>query len=211
MRSTFAVAALAAGAVAVPYQKRAVVTNYEIVYETAYVTVTAGGEPASIAPAAETSSVVQENNHYGHHGHGWGWPWRYTNEVQEETAQASEPEPTTPASTYVAPVTTRVVEAAEPTTEAQTPTQAYEAPTSEAAAPAPSSYQEPEPETSTQPAPAPSTEDSVGAAPTGYAEIATYHHNIHRANHSADPLEWDEELASCAAEIASSCVYAHNV
>jgi len=48
------------------------------------------------------------------------------------------------------------------------------------------------------------------AALSSYSEIAVYHHNIHRANHSAGPVEWDIGLASTAAVIASSCVYAHN-
>ncbi|GAB7365012.1 hypothetical protein MBLNU230_g5794t1 [Neophaeotheca triangularis] len=227
MRSAFAVAALIAGATAVPYQKRAVVTNYEVVYETAYVTVTHGAEPTSavdVAPAAETS-VVEENNRKGRHGHGHGWTWKYgdrkeepvseaeTEPVTTEVAEAPEPEPTTeapeptteapePEPTTEAPEPT--TEAPEPTTQAPEPTQAYEAPVS---------YDEPEPEPApvSSEEPAPSSADSAGAAPTSYAEIATYHHNLHRANHSADPLEWDSELADCAAEIASSCVYAHNV
>jgi len=51
---------------------------------------------------------------------------------------------------------------------------------------------------------------SGGAAPTDYAGKVVYHHNIHRANHSAPDVEWDDSLYSCAQEIASSCVYAHN-
>ncbi|THW08669.1 PR-1-like protein, partial [Aureobasidium pullulans] len=35
-------------------------------------------------------------------------------------------------------------------------------------------------------------------------------HNVHRANHSASNLVWDNALASTAAKIASTCVYAHN-
>ena len=38
-----------------------------------------------------------------------------------------------------------------------------------------------------------------------------YHHNIHRANHSANAVTWDAGLASTAATIAASCNYAHNV
>jgi len=47
--------------------------------------------------------------------------------------------------------------------------------------------------------------------PTTYEEIVVYHHNIHRANHSADAITWSDSLASSAAEVAASCVYAHNV
>jgi len=35
-------------------------------------------------------------------------------------------------------------------------------------------------------------------------------HNIHRANHSAADLTWDDHLAGIAAQIAASCVYAHD-
>ena len=35
-------------------------------------------------------------------------------------------------------------------------------------------------------------------------------HNIHRANHSASNLAWDDHLAGIAAQIAQSCVYAHD-
>ncbi len=36
------------------------------------------------------------------------------------------------------------------------------------------------------------------------------HHNLHRANHSANPLEWDDGLAATAQRIGETCVYAHN-
>lgn len=45
---------------------------------------------------------------------------------------------------------------------------------------------------------------------SGYAAPILQQHNIHRANHSAPALVWDDNLASIANEIASSCVYAHN-
>ncbi|KAK5056600.1 hypothetical protein LTR84_012132 [Exophiala bonariae] len=35
-------------------------------------------------------------------------------------------------------------------------------------------------------------------------------HNIHRANHSVSDLSWDDKLAGIAAQIAASCVYAHD-
>lgn len=48
------------------------------------------------------------------------------------------------------------------------------------------------------------------AHPTDYAATVIHHHNVHRNNHSAPAIQWDSGLASTAAEIASSCVYAHN-
>ena len=35
-------------------------------------------------------------------------------------------------------------------------------------------------------------------------------HNIHRANHSVNALVWDDRLTNVAAQIAASCVYAHD-
>lgn len=51
------------------------------------------------------------------------------------------------------------------------------------------------------------------AAPTAstYQEAVIYHHNYHRANHSAQPLTWSPKMASFAKGIAESCDYAHNV
>jgi len=55
---------------------------------------------------------------------------------------------------------------------------------------------------------------AAAAAPamaTNYQEAVVNHHNYHRSNHSASDLTWDAGLASTAATIAASCVYAHNV
>ncbi|OCL01715.1 PR-1-like protein [Glonium stellatum] len=37
-----------------------------------------------------------------------------------------------------------------------------------------------------------------------------FHHNIHRANHSADALTWNQSLADSAMALASGCVFKHN-
>lgn len=37
-----------------------------------------------------------------------------------------------------------------------------------------------------------------------------YHHNIHRANHSAPDVQWDDSLAQTALKIAQTCVYGHS-
>lgn len=44
-----------------------------------------------------------------------------------------------------------------------------------------------------------------------YKDTIVYHHNLHRANHSAPDLKWDLSLAASAKEIARSCVFAHNM
>jgi len=43
-----------------------------------------------------------------------------------------------------------------------------------------------------------------------YAQHVLDHHNIHRQNNSAGALTWDNNLASIAQQIGSSCYYAHN-
>ncbi|CZR56470.1 uncharacterized protein PAC_06358 [Phialocephala subalpina] len=48
-------------------------------------------------------------------------------------------------------------------------------------------------------------------APTDYASIGLYYHNKHRLNHSAPTATWNSGQAIIAAEIASSCVFAHNM
>jgi uncharacterized protein YkwD len=38
-----------------------------------------------------------------------------------------------------------------------------------------------------------------------------YNHNVHRTNHTAPLMTWNQTLANAAQTIAESCVYAHNV
>jgi uncharacterized protein YkwD len=44
-----------------------------------------------------------------------------------------------------------------------------------------------------------------------YVSTALYHHNVHRANHSASDLSWDDSLASYALNTAQTCVFAHDM
>lgn len=69
---------------------------------------------------------------------------------------------------------------------------------------------EPQPATTTL---ATST-SSAQAAPTGaneYQQAALYNHNIHRSNHSAPSVDWDNALEQSAQVLASRCVYEHDV
>jgi hypothetical protein len=43
-----------------------------------------------------------------------------------------------------------------------------------------------------------------------FVQNSLYHHNVHRANHSAPDVSWSESLASSAQELANSCNYGHN-
>ncbi|KAE9373429.1 PR-1-like protein [Stipitochalara longipes BDJ] len=46
---------------------------------------------------------------------------------------------------------------------------------------------------------------------TDYVSTGLYYHNMHRRNHSAPLITWNAAQAVIAAEIASSCVFAHNM
>ncbi|KAF2097607.1 PR-1-like protein [Rhizodiscina lignyota] len=89
----------------------------------------------------------------------------------------------------------------------------------ETPAPAPATTAAPKPKTTTTAKPKPKTTTTAKAAAStpsssgkpSYSEIVVMHHNIHRANHSADNMEWDQSLADTALAIAQSCNYAHNV
>ncbi|TAQ88471.1 hypothetical protein B7494_g3186 [Chlorociboria aeruginascens] len=49
------------------------------------------------------------------------------------------------------------------------------------------------------------------ASPTDYISSAIFYHNVHRANHSAAAVTWDDTLASYAQGVAQTCVFAHNL
>jgi uncharacterized protein YkwD len=44
-----------------------------------------------------------------------------------------------------------------------------------------------------------------------YDKVMLAYHNIHRANHSAPALEWDDELAGYAENTANGCVFEHDM
>lgn len=74
--------------------------------------------------------------------------------------------------------------------------------TSEAPVPAPSSS------SSTAPAAQPSSDTSAGLS--SYAQPIIDQHNLHRRNHSAVDIAWNQTLANIAQQIAESCDYKHN-
>ena len=59
-------------------------------------------------------------------------------------------------------------------------------------------------------APTQSTGASGETGTDGYKSAVLEHHNIHRANHSASALAWDDTLAQYAEQVAKSCVYDHD-
>lgn len=58
------------------------------------------------------------------------------------------------------------------------------------------------------PKPAPATS---GSAPSDFKGSCLFHHNQHRANHSAPALDWSESLAAAAEKIAATCVFKHEM
>ncbi|EME85351.1 uncharacterized protein MYCFIDRAFT_210209 [Pseudocercospora fijiensis CIRAD86] len=98
MRSSIALAAFAAGALAVPFnnEKRAVVqTAYDVVYVTDIVTVFAGyAPPAEPTPSSSSSSSsAPAPQHYGHHNN-WHPSVAYTT-VQQQPEPTPTPQPST--------------------------------------------------------------------------------------------------------------------
>lgn len=182
MRSAILAAAFVATVLAVPYdhEKRAVVTNTQVDVVYKYNYVTVTG-----GQQAQASPDQQYN-----------W-WHYYNgnnnnhQAQTQTTAAPVTTATTPAGTrkrrHRTRVTTSVATSA--ATTARTTSRTTSPTTSRTTAPA-----------------------STGAAPASgsYADIAVYHHNLHRTNHTAPAIAWDADLAKSAADIAATCVYAHN-
>ena len=44
-----------------------------------------------------------------------------------------------------------------------------------------------------------------------YKALVLQHHNVHRRNHSADDLTWDDKMAEYAETVAKTCVWGHNL
>jgi uncharacterized protein YkwD len=198
--STLLSAALAGCALGSPLMKRDLVvetdTVYDVVYTTEYVTETAGASvPAvtSTAAAESTSSsstaVVAQNSLFRNR-HSWSWASSVTSNV--EVASSTEA-----ASSVAAPSTTStpVVESTSSVYIAPS-TSVYVAPSSTAAATTSSAAE---------------TSSAATASATTYQQRVLVHHNVHRANHSAPDLVWDDALAATAQKIGQSCSYAHNV
>lgn len=122
-----------------------------------------------------------------------GWSWGGWKHGSSATAAASTSAPVT--SEAAAPTTT--TEAPAPTTEAPAPTTPAYTPPASTAAPAATSS-------------APAAASSAAAAPDSYSQAILDQHNNHRSNSSAPALSWSTDMANIAAQIAASCVYAHN-
>jgi uncharacterized protein YkwD len=122
---------------------------------------------------------------------GWSWgDWKHGSPA----AATSTPAPST-------------TEAPAATTPAWT--SSAEAPAAPAWTPSAEAPPAPAPETTWSSA-APAASSAAPSAPDSYSQAILDQHNNHRANSSAPALSWSDDMASIAAQIAASCVYAHN-
>ncbi|KAL6901588.1 CAP domain-containing protein [Trichoderma evansii] len=208
MKSAFLLATGALLAAAMPLDKRALETHW--VVDVVTVTVT-------VDPTAPTSAAGGV----------------FIQDVSSQPAVAPTPQPQAPAPKPVfaappppvsspkpAPPPPSPAPAAPGTTTVIVP--AVQAPKSSpppAASPEVAAKPSPKPSPSPSPSPAAAspkpaaspaaTSSSSGA--TDYQTAMLNEHNIHRANHSAPALEWDDQLAGFAQITASTCVFAHDM
>lgn len=60
-------------------------------------------------------------------------------------------------------------------------------------------------------APAPAQPAPVYVPNGSMKDAALYHHNVHRSNHSAPAMTWNDKIAASAQEAADSCVFKHQM
>lgn len=191
--STLSTAIFAAGALAGPI-KRAVVYQTEVdnVFVTQYTTVDAAA--ATPAPAANVVAQAADDS-----GSDESVAVVYT------TVEAPAAAPTQAPAHHPAPPPYQPP--------AYTP-HAYTAPAPAYTPPAPSSVASVVVVTpSSSSAAAAAATLAASSVPVGnvYQQMVLLHHNIHRANHSAPDVAWDDDLAASAQIVADTCVYAHKV
>ncbi|KAI7630363.1 hypothetical protein KC343_g4670 [Hortaea werneckii] len=211
MRSSIIAAAFAAGAAAVPLEKRAVVTDYDVVYYTQVVTVTQGAAPTTtvaVDPETTAATTTTAAQHYGHHWKPWHWTGGFGSD-DESSSEVSSADPTSETS---APAPAAYTSA---TSWATTWTSSWSdaSPTEASSTEAPSTYAAPSTEapSSTYVPSSSAAASSAEPSGTGYSYEVIRHHNLHRQNHTdTGDLEWDDGLAATAQKIAESCTYAHN-
>lgn len=195
MRAVVLMSALwAALALATPtVNKRAVVTKWHTEVVTEVVTVQAQRtryRPHGGSPRQRTRTVTLQQPQ----------PESSTVVVDEPEGQETRTDPTPTVEPSSSQVSVRVTVTDEPASPTPTPTEEPEEP---AVQPQPQPEPEPEPE-----------ETDTAATPPGpgssYRDRVLFHHNQHRANHSAPPMEWDDGLESAARQLANSCIHDHN-
>ncbi|EXJ93633.1 hypothetical protein A1O1_02025 [Capronia coronata CBS 617.96] len=236
--SSFIVAAACASlAAATPLNKRAWATTYEIV--TVTVTVT-GSPPAETAvssiqaiPTADATSWAAPNSGHASGPGAWWGAWRDWGSISAiATTWATQSAVTTIIETSAAATATASASAVIPTyatpsspvgqSSANAVVPTYATPSSSPAGQSSASAVVPTYATTTS---APVSQSSANVSPTlssstaaavpttvssDYQQGILDSHNIHRRNATVSNLVWSDEMASIAAQIASSCVYAHD-
>ncbi|ELR01803.1 hypothetical protein VC83_04955 [Pseudogymnoascus destructans] len=197
--SAIVLAGLSALALAAPVQKRACVTDVVIDYVTVFVTeglATTKTRSSVVPPATSTPPIVTPTiaAHVA--------PVVTHGVFVESTTPEPIPIPApTPQPIFETPTPEPIVETPtpEPIVETPTPEPIVETPT-------------PQPAAVVDTTPAVTT-PAQAAPPAGsdYKSAVLFHHNVHRTNHSAPALTYDDTLAGYAADVARTCVFKHDI
>jgi len=223
MRSSTVVSVLfAAAALATPLlDRRVLVTKDIVVTVTDYVT--AGAVQVQSTSATSTSTAA-----YHHHHHqpassqaqvvapvlsSSSKPYVAPPATQETTTSTSQPYVAPPATEQTTTSTSQPYVAPPATQQTTTSTSPlYVAPPKTTTSPTPSP---PTTSTSTQVQSAnsnlPTTAvPNLDSASDIYKGLAAQHHNVHRQNHSASDMAWNQTLAGYAEQVAKTCVNGHD-
>ncbi|RAO70413.1 uncharacterized protein BHQ10_006425 [Talaromyces amestolkiae] len=178
--SLFVSALCVMGAAASPLNKRVLVTDIAVTVVTVTVTETPGA--ATSVPASTTSVAATTAPVAGAANVNNEYPRPPWTSTETETTIVV-PSSTSSTSTYIAPEPATTV-APEPTTTAAPTTTAVEVSSTSTSVPT-----------------------ATGSA---YQTLILDSHNIHRSNHSAPALTWNETLAESALALANTCDYHHD-
>ncbi|KAL8729243.1 MAG: hypothetical protein Q9166_004864 [cf. Caloplaca sp. 2 TL-2023] len=222
--STIISVLLAGGALAKPVRKqleeRAIVVEHKVV--TTVVWVTAGGPTPTAQPAnvpvddSKKAAVVQDYRPH-RHAHGHSSDQASARKAAQQKVAEQKAAKQKAAEQKAAEKKAAEQKAAEQKAAEQKATQqkaadqkATEQEAAEPAQKAPEQKAE-EPQTESQPQTQPQSTSTGGdTGSDSYKSACLDHHNIHRANHSANALEWDDTLAEYAKQTAQTCVWAHD-
>ncbi|CAO1602242.1 hypothetical protein XANCAGTX0491_005868 [Xanthoria calcicola] len=211
--STMLSVLLAGGALANPVRKhieeRALVIQHTTV--TTVVWVTAGQPtPPAVQVDSQKAAVVQNGNRHRHSHANSGDQAAAQKAAQQQAAEQAAAEQKAAeqkaAEQKAAEQKAAEQKAAEQQAAEQKPA---EQPAAQPVAEKAPEQQAPEQKPATS-APTQSTGASGETGTDGYKSAVLEHHNIHRANHSASALAWDDTLAQYAEQVAKSCVYDHD-
>lgn len=205
-------------------EERALVVEHKTV--TTVVWVTAGQPQPTNAVAEDNSQKVAVAQGYKPHRHGHGHGKSGDQDAAKKAAEQKAAEQKAAEQKAAEQQAAEQKAAEQKVAEQQAPEQqpAQEpAPQQPAAQPQtqPEKAPEQQQQAPEQKAPAPEEKPEISSPPQssgasgetgteGYKSAVLEHHNIHRANHSARALEWDDSLASYAEQVAKKCVYDHD-